>query len=190
MNTPKAVSVTKEGEPDGFVQQPGFIGQHEPGMPTRLLVSVPPAFLATVHRDLLNLVQGPFSLLYRQKVNRRNPAGEQAPPRDFLALGIEPEVLFAAFTECESLVYHDARAEFWVRGVRGEQVILDGDGLIYCYPDDLAFRDVCLANGLPEGELVTLLDRDYVKQWYHAENDAAEAGMIEALGLTEMPHRG
>ena len=36
----KAVSVDRDGNPDGFVPEEGFIGQTEPGMPTRLLVSV------------------------------------------------------------------------------------------------------------------------------------------------------
>lgn len=187
---PKAESVTKDGEPDGFVPDVGFVQQHEPAMPTRLLVSVPPAFLQAVHRDLIRALSAPVGVLYRQKVDRRKPRPDGAPPRDFLRLDLDPEAVIAAFAANADLVYHDARCEIWVRGARGEQLILDQDGLLYSYPDDPALRDACRANGLEERPLSTLLDRDYVKHWFHAANDALEAALIDGLGLSEMPSQG
>jgi hypothetical protein len=186
LTNPKAESVTKEGEPDGFVVQPGFHGERELNGPTRLLVSVPTEFLAKVHHDLIRVCQPPLGVLYRQKVDRQNPRPETAPPRDFLALELAADDVIAAFEECSDLVYHDARCEIWVRGRRNEQVILDADGIIYCYPDDPAFREVAMGHGLPEGEVETLIERDYVKHWYHAQNDVEERALVDGLGLTEM----
>jgi hypothetical protein len=186
METPKARSVTADGEPDGFEIPAGFQTQVEDGM-TRLLISVPTKFLPTVHADLIRAAQGPMSVLYRQRIDRLQPRPEGAPPRDFLGIDLDAEVVITAFAECADLVYHDARAELWVRGRRGEQIVLDGDGLIYCYPDDPSFRDACLANGLAFGPVQTLLHRDYVRQYFHAACDALEAGLIDGLGLSEMP---
>lgn len=180
----KAESVDSADQPDGFVADVGFVSQTEPGMPTRLLVSVPPDHLERVHRELIAACEGPFGVLYRRRINRARPAPEGAPPRDFLALGVGKDRLLAVVAG-SGLLYDDARGDLWLRGRRGEQVILDGDGLIYTYPDDLGFRDALLANGLEERPLRTLLDRDRVKQYYRAENDAAEADLIARLGLVE-----
>jgi hypothetical protein len=188
LTNPKAESVTKEGAPDGWQVQAGFHGEREAGGPTRLLLSVPTEFLAKVHQDLVRVCQPPLSVLYRQTVDRQNPRPEGAPPRDFLALELDHETVIAAMNECANLVYHDARCEIWVRGRRNEQVILDADGILYCYPDDPTFTDVALLHGLPEGAVQTLLERDYVKHWYHAENDLEERAFIDGLGLTEMSH--
>jgi hypothetical protein len=186
LTNPKAESVTKDGVSDGWTVQAGFHGERELGGPTRLLVSVPTAHLSRVHHDLVRACKPPLSVLYRQKVDRRNPGPEGAPPRDFLALELDHDTVVAALNECANLAYHDARCEIWVRGRRNEQVILDSDGLLYCYPDDPTFRDVAMRHGLAEGEVETLIERDYVKHWYHAENDVDERAFIDGLGLTEM----
>jgi hypothetical protein len=179
----KAISVDKDGNPDGFVADEGFIGQTEPGMPTRLLVSVLPERLALAHRALIDAVDGPLGVRWVQKVDRAAPR-ENAPPREFLALGVPKERVLQALDACQGVLYDDARGELWIRGRRGEQVILDGDGLLYGYPDDLLFRDAAAKLGLQEREVVTLLDRDYVKQWYRAEHDADEQRLFELLGLS------
>lgn len=183
---PKAESVGPDDVADGFVADVGFTSQTEPGMPTRLLVSVPAEHLARVHRDLIGACEGPIGVLYRQRVDRGRPRPEGAPSRDFIALGVDKGVLLDALAACSGLAYHDARGDVWLRGRRGEQVILDGDGLIYTYPDDLVFRDVCIGDGLDEKPLRTLLDRDRVKQYYRAEFDAEEADFIARLGLTDI----
>ena len=184
---PKAQSVTKDGQPDGFLVQCGYSVQAESHGSTRLSVVVPFERLQEAHRLLLGAVGGPWSVLYRQLIDRQNPRPEGSPPRDFLALNREPEVVLAALAECNSLIYHDARFELWIRGRRGEQVILDADGLIYMYPDDPLFRDVCATLGIEERLVKTLQNCDYVKQWYHADNDALEAGFVEGLQLNDMP---
>ncbi len=178
----KACSVDRDGNADGFVPEEGFIGQTEPGMPTRLLVSVLPERLAAAHRALIEVVNGPFGVRWVQKVDRSAPK-EGAPPREFLALDVPKDGVLEALSTCAGVLYDDARGELWVRGRRGEQIILDGDGLLYGYPDDLLFRDAAIAFGLAETDVKTLLNRDYVKQWYRAEHDADERRLIELLGL-------
>lgn len=187
---PKAESVGPDDVADGFVADVGFTSQTEPGMPTRLLVSVPAEHLERVHRDLIGACEGPIGVLYRQRIDRARPRPEGSPSRDFLALGIDKNALLAALAACRGLVYHDARGDLWLRGRRGEQVILDGDGILYAYPDDLVFRDVCAGDGLEEKPLRTLLDRDRVKQYYRAENDAEEVDFIARLGLTDITAGG
>lgn len=179
----KAESVDRDGNPDGFVPEEGFIGQTEPGMPTRLLVSVSAERLAEAHRALITIVEGPLGVRWVQRVDRLAPK-EGAPPREFLALGVPKDLVLSALATCAGVLYDDARGELWVRGRRGEQVILDGDGLLYGYPDDLLFRDAAARLGLAERDVKTLLNRDYVKQWYRAEHDIAERELIAALGLT------
>lgn len=185
----KAESVQRDGTPDGFVPDVGFISQTEPGMPTRLLISVLPDDLARVHQALVGACAGPLSVRWVQKVDRANPRPENAPPREFLALGVDADLLMSLLFECAGLLYDDGRGELWVRGRRGEQVILDGDGLLYTYPDDVLFRGVCAALGLAEGPVKTLLDRDFVKQWYRAPYDAQEKALVQRLSLQEMTPR-
>ncbi len=185
LTNPKAESVTAEGDPDGWVATPGYL-LDDSGGTTRLVVSVPSAFLQSFHREILRVITPPLSFLYRQRVDRKEPKANGAPPRDWLALDLPAEVVLAALEECADLVYHDARCEIWVRGRRGEQVVLDPDGLVFIYPDDPLFRDICTGYGLAEDrEIETMGDRDYVKHWFHAENDALEAGLIAGLELQE-----
>lgn len=184
---PKATSVTEEGEPDGFEIGTGFWPQQDWTGSSRLVVSVPPARLAEAHQALLGALPGPWGVLYRQKVDRREPRPEGAPPRDFVALEIPPERLRPALAACALLVYHDARHELWLRGAaRERQIVLDGDGLVYCYPDAPAFREILQALDLREVEVETLADRDYVKHWFHAGADPLEDRLIRDLGLTEV----
>ena len=136
-----------------------------------------------------------MSFLYRQKIDRRAVASGETPAttmpsRDFLALDLESDQVRRALEACSDLVYHDARGEFWIRGGAGEQLVLDADGLVFCYPDDPSFRDVLSAHGIEELDVQTVADRDFVKHWFHAEADAAEDRLIESLRLLEVPNRG
>ena len=125
-------------------------------------------------------------VLYRQFVDRRNPGPNNAPPTDYVGLDLARDTVVEVLAETENLIYHDARCELWLRGEMGDQIILDRDGLIYCYPDDPAFRDVLASFDLPEGEIEVLLERDYVRHVYHAENDALEDAFKETLGLVRI----
>lgn len=183
---PKATSVTQDGEDDGFVVEAGYRGESDHQGTTRLVVSVPPQDLARVHAALTRALGEPLGLLYRQKVDRRDPKPNGSPPRDFVALELSLRAVLEALTAAAPLVYHDARCEVWLRGRYGDQVVLDTDGVLYCYPDDPAFRDALDACGVPVRQVPTMADRDYVKHWFHAENDALEDAFVARLGLTEI----
>jgi hypothetical protein len=184
---PKAVSVTQEGHEDGFVVQPGWSVEMTPDGDTRLVVSVPVEDLLAVHAALARALSKPISVLYRQKVDRLKPRPEGAPSRDFVALDLPTAQVLEALDAAAPLVYHDARCELWLRGRLGEQVILDQDGLLFCYPDDPAFRDVLSGLGVPGEDVMTIADRDYVKHWFHAQADPYEGELIRSLRMAEVP---
>ncbi|MCB9663342.1 MAG: hypothetical protein H6732_04460 [Alphaproteobacteria bacterium] len=187
---PKSESVTAEGEPDGWVPPAGFALDVGPGGATQLVVSVPPAHVAAVHRALVAVLSPPLGVLWRQVIDRRAPRPEGAAPVDHVGLDLPPERVLAALEACVDLVASDARGELWIKGRLGDQVILDQDGLIFCQPDDPAFRDVLLGEGLPAELTQSMADRDYVKHWYRGEADAAEDRLIGDLGLVRVAHRG
>jgi len=185
----KAISVTIEGEPDGWSPEACYHGELDPRGPTRLVASVPADQLPRVHEALIRCLQPPLSVLYRQKVDRRNPKPNGAPPRDFVALQLSDDHVLSAITKHSMIVYGDARAELWVRDNLNAQVVLDQDGMLFAYPDDPSFRDALDGAGVPEATHQTMAERDYVKHWFHAEADAHEDGLMENLGLQEVPHR-
>lgn len=186
---PKAESVTEDGTSDGWQPTPGFVVDVASGGRTQLVVSVPSAWLGRVHQALVGALSPPLGVLYRQVVDRRQPRPEGAPPRDWVSLDQPPERVIAALADHTGLVHHDARCELWIKGALGDQVILDPDGLLFCQPDDPAFRDVLLGEGLSEGEFPTIADRDYVKHWFRAEADPLEDGLRAALGMVEVAPR-
>lgn len=187
----KAESVDAQGQSDGWLPEPGFLRDVGPGGAAQLVVSVPPAHLAGVHQELVRVLGSPLKVLYRQVVDRRDPKPEGFPPRDFVGLDVAADRVLHALALCRDLIYGDARCEVWIAGPLGDEIVLDPDGLVFCRPDDPAFRDVLMANGLPEGESVhTIADRDYVKHWFHGACDAQEDTFLEALQLSEVPHRG
>lgn len=189
IRTAKSESVTEKGEPDGWEPFPGYLREMDPRGQTRLVVSVPSRFLRQVHERLAASLAAPVGFLYRQVVNRRDPKPQGAPPRDFVALELSNERVVEVLGRYTELLHHDARCEIWLRGALGEQVVLDADGLIYLYPDDPAFEEVLLGEGLADQVGQTIVDRDYAKHWFHAENDAKEDGLIADLRLVEVPHR-
>jgi len=189
--TPRAESVTEDGRPDGFEPPLCWSAERTPAGDTRVVVSAPFDQLPQLHQALVKALAPPLGFLYRQHIDRARPRPQGAPPADHLALELPVGRVLDALQQCAGVVYGDARAEVWLRGDLGEQLVLDQDGLIYGYPDDLAFRDVLEAEGVPETGEQTLAQRDYVKHWYHSDNDALEADLIARLGLTSVrPQRG
>ena len=187
----RAQSVTVEGAPDGFEPPNAWGLERTPQGETRLVISTTPERLPALHRALMAVMASPLGFLYRQKVDRREPRPDGAPARDFLALELPPVRVLEALSACADVIYRDARSELWLRGDLGEQLVLDQDGLLYAYPDDPSWREVLEAEGIPESGDQTLAERDYVKHWFHAENDALEADLMARLRLTEVrPQRG
>jgi hypothetical protein len=182
---PKARSVNREGEDDGFVVEPGWSAQMTPDGQTRLVVSVPVGDLPRVHEALASALAPPLSLLYRQKIDRRAPRPEGSPPRDFVGVDLALDRVLDALRRAALLVYADARCEVWLRGGLGEQLVLDEDGTLYCYPDDPAFRDALAEASVPAEDVATVGDRDYVRHQFHAEADPLEDQLIAGLQLTE-----
>lgn len=191
IDTPKSVSVTEVGEPDGFEPGFGFECQVGHGGDTRLLVSVPTPLLQRVHLELLTALEAPLTVLYRRKVNRQDPRPNGSPPEDFLAPDLSLQEAQDALASAADLIWHDARCEVWVRGMMGEQVILDQDGILYVYPDDVAFRDALKRVDVPESpDVAVMLDRDYVKHWFHAECDEVEAALLRTLAAVPVAPQG
>lgn len=185
----KAASVTPKGEADGYSIPLAYHGEMTPKGDTRIVASAPAGDLHRVHGALVAALQPPLNFLYRQKVDRKDPKPQGSPPRDFVALDLPFDRVNAILDEASSLLYHDARCEIWVRGSLGEQVILDTDGMVFCYPDDLAFRDALATAEVPDQAFEGMDKRDYVKHWFHAENDDVEAALMAGLKLQEVPHR-
>lgn len=185
----KASSCLETGELDGWEVSPVFTGEMDPSGSTRLCATPPEAKLADAHQRLVDALKAPLSVLYRQKVDREDPKPQGHPGRDFVAVELDKERVLGALRATPTLHYADARAEVWVRGALGDQVVLDQDGTLYAYPDDPLFRDVLTDVGLTEAEdtFVTLEQRDYVRHWFRAAADAEERTFMEALGLAEVP---
>lgn len=186
---PKAESVTAEGTADGFVIQPGWSSEATPAGETRIVVSAPTERVPRVHAALIAALRAPLSFLYRQEVDRCNPRPQGSPPKDFVALDLGHQRVIDALTEAAPLVYGDARCEIWIRGAMHEQLVLDHDGILYCYPDDPMFRDALASSEVPAVDVETLAERDYVKHWFRPEADALEKRLIEQLRLTEVAQR-
>lgn len=183
----KATSVHESGDEDGFCPEAGYFCQTFPGGVNRLVVSVSAKELKKVHTALVAGLKAPLGFLYRQHVNRQEPAPEGTPPQDWVSIQMPAEAVLAALGECDTLVYRDSRGEFWIRGAMDSTVVLDQDGLIFCYPDDVGFRETLEELGLSEGDIETIRDRNFVKHWFHAEADHDEQTLISALQLSSTP---
>ncbi len=186
---PKAMSVSHDGEPDGWEQPLGWYAEITPHGDTRLTVAAPPGALGRTHLALVKAMASPVSVLYRQKVDRREPRPQSAPPRDFVAREVPLEKVLEVVEATSELLHHDARCELWLQGALGERLVLDEDGVIYVYPDDPSFRDALAAAEVGEADVDLISDRDYVKHWFHAACDRLEDEIIDRLGLVEVPHR-
>ena len=181
---PKAESVDIKGRPIGYVLPTFFRPEVLQGGVTRLVVSVPMADLERVHRALVTTLEPPLKLLYVQLTDREK--GVQLPkPIQRVAVELPRDRVLTALEDFRRLAYHDGRHQLWIRGNRGEQVVLEEVGQIYAYPDDFAFRDCLLAQGVPEGDGPEIAAQDYVRVTFDAACDAEEAALIDQLHLLE-----
>ncbi|MDP2306181.1 MAG: hypothetical protein Q8P18_09135 [Pseudomonadota bacterium] len=176
---PKASSVNVEGQPDSWTPPRSFRAQVAPDGTTRLVISVPPEELAATHLSLLAVLGGPWSLRYLKLTDRK--VGQLPKPETWVRMDVKPEVALAALEARPGLVWHDGRHQLWMRGVYGDQVVLDELGVLYCYPDDPAFR--AALEGVPESKEVGMDGRDYVRVSFLSEADAEEASLFAALSL-------
>lgn len=184
---PKASSVRMDGAPDGFEIPTAWRAERDPRGQTRLVASAPPDGLRRALPALIGALRPPLQVLYRQIVDRRDPKPQGGPSRDFVGLGLDAAEVLGAVAACDTLVYHDARGELWVRDADGAQVVLDCDGLLFTYPDDLGFRDALTAAGIAEAAAQTVAERDYVRHAFVAAADLDEDALIARLHLTEVP---
>jgi hypothetical protein len=175
----KAVSVSKSGEPDGWVPSRSFRAQVAPDGTTRLVIGVPPDELASTHLALVRALGSPVSLRYVRLTDRQK--GQLPQPESFVRMDLPADTLLAALAARPALFWGDGRHQTWIRGRFGEQVVLDELGVLYCYPDDPSFRDAL--GDLPESKAVGMDGRDYVKVNFLAEADAQEASLLSELGL-------
>jgi hypothetical protein len=179
---PKAESVTREGQPDGFIPDRFFRPEVLQGGVTRLVVSVPMMDLEPVHQALVAALSPPLKLLYVQMTDRRR--GVQLPkPIQRVAVEVPRDRVAQALKSYRRLIYHDGRHQLWIRGAQGEQVVLEEVGQMYVYPDDFLFRDTLLAAGIPEGDGEEMAVRDYVRVTFDAHCDKEEAQFIQEFHL-------
>jgi len=182
--SPKAESVSVEGELDGFEPSPNWRAEVIPGGYTRLEVSLPSSDIQAVHRALVAKLDPPLRVLYVQLTDRL--AGIQLdPPRRFVALDVKSDQMDAALASNAPLIYHDGRHQLWIQGRGEDKVILEETGVIYAYPDDPSFRDVMADNKVPEGKAQTMADRDYVRVNFSAVGDAMEGQFRHAIGAVD-----
>ncbi len=181
---PKAESVTRDGRPDGFVPGRFFRPEVLQGGMTRLVVSVPVEQLEEVHRALVAALEPPLKFLYVQLTDRVR--GVQLPkPIQRVAVELPRDRVLQTLADYRELLYHDGRHQIWIRGAKGEQVVMEEVGQLYMYPDDFLFRDTLLSLGIPEGDGEELGARDYVKVTFDARCDQQEANLIHNLHLLE-----
>jgi len=179
---PKAESVTRDGQPDGFVPDRFFRPEVLQGGMTRLVVSVPVDELEKVHTALVAALEPPLKVLYVQLTDRQR--GVQLPkPIQRVAVEVPRDRVMKALSDYRRLMYHDGRHQLWIRGNAGEQIVLEEVGQVYVYPDDFTFRDTLLANGVPEGDGTELGARDYVRVTFDARCDDEEASFIQEFHL-------
>ncbi len=181
MTTPKAISVFEDGRPDGWTPAPGFRAQVAPDGGTRLVISVPPEQLRAVHVALLAVLGARISVRYLQLTDRS--VGQLEKPVSWVCMDVPAADVVAALGASPRLTWEDARHQLWVRGEKGDQVVLDELGVLYTYPDDVAFRAALEPFGLPLGATLGLDGRDYVRVEFLADADREEAALIERLGL-------
>ena len=139
MHAPKAKSVSTTGDLDGFEAPRGWRAEEAPDGSTRILVHVPSGELRDRHIALLRTLQGPLAMRYVRLTDRAT--GQLAKPESYVHAEVPTQDLIDTLCAREALVWYDGRHQTWVRGVMGEQVVLDELGVLYCYPDDPTFRD-------------------------------------------------
>lgn len=179
MRPPKATSVTREGQPDGWTPPQSFRAQVAPDGKTRLVISVPPEELPALHLRLLGALGDKVSVRYVRLTDRKK--GQLPQPESFVRMDASADKVRAALEARPTLIWGDGRHQLWLRGRFDEQVVLDELGVLYCYPDDPVFRDAL--GELPERATVGLDGRDYVRVEFCADADAEEASLLAELSL-------
>ncbi len=182
----KALSVDRQGQPDGFTPTDFYSPQVIPGGYSRLCISLGAVSLPVVHRRLTAALGAPLHVLYRQLTDRS--VGQLSKPRDRVAVDVDPERVDAALQKYAALIYRDGRHQLWLRGSAGEQLVLDELGMVFLYPDDPLFRELLAEMEIPLLSGETMADRDYVRVNFLAGCDSEETGMIEELGM--VPWKG
>lgn len=178
---PKASSVTKDGEPDGYVPPMAYKLQVLDGGYTRLVVSTPPNRLRLIHRTLVLALQPPLKFLYIRLTDRIR--GQLPKPEQYVAVELSQDRVLDALDKYAPLIYNDGRNQIWVRSALNEQIVLEEIGALFCYPDDPLFRDKIEQFGIVEARHESIDTRDYVKVNFLAEADAMEKDLMHELGL-------
>jgi len=178
---PKAISVTKEGQPDGFVPPMAYKLQILDGGYTRLCISTPPNRLRLVHRALVMSLQAPLKFLYVRLTDRQR--GQLPKPEQYVAVELSQERVLDALDKYAPLIYSDGRSQVWVRSMLNEQIVLEEIGALYAYPDDPLFRDTVEKFGMVEANHDSMDSRDYIKVNFLAEADEMEKALMHDLGL-------
>jgi len=94
---PKALSVTRQGAPDGFLPPMAYTAQVLDGGYTRLAVSTPANRLALVHRALVSALQPPLSFLYVRMTSRQR--GQLPKPEHYVAVELSQELSLIHISE-------------------------------------------------------------------------------------------
>lgn len=178
---PKAESVNREGEEDGFIPPMAYQAQVLDGGYTRIEISAPPSKLGFIHKRLIEKLEGPLKLRYLRLTDRKR--GQLPKPESYVAVELSKERVMQACDVCEQLFYHDGRHQLWVRGASEEQIVLDELGMIYIYPDDFLFRDCLESLGWIEATHESMASRDYVKVNFSIGADEEEQLLLQSLGM-------
>ena len=179
----KAVSVTVEGEDEDYTPPLCWRGEVAPDGMTRLVVSAPPQQLEALAMALVEGLSSPISVRWLQMVDRRKEL-QHPKPKSFVAVDKPKSQVLAAMRRCRTLLFHDGRGQLWLRGKYRAQLLLDELGMLWVYPDDPSFRDILVAQGVPEdNEAITMGERDYVKVLFEKKADGEEELLIRTLGL-------
>ena len=179
---PKAQSVDKDGNEDGYIPPIAYQRQVLNGGYTRLEISAPTDKLPIVHRKLIGRLSMPCKIRYVKLTDR--VTGKQLPkPESFVAVEVTLARVQQVLDVFTDLIYHDGRHQLWVLGLDKEQVILDELGVIYTYPDDFSFREGLAELGWLEVKHESMASRDYVRVNFLATADAQEKSLIQSLGM-------
>ena len=178
---PKSQSVTKQGALDGFIPPMAYSPQVIDGGYTRIEISAPSSKLSFIHKKLLEVMQPPFKVRYVRMTDRLK--GQLPKPESYVAVELSRERLMQICDECETLLYHDARHQLWIRGASEEQLVLDELGMLYIYPDDFLFRDTLSQYGWIEANHESMATRDYVKVFFAPQADEQEQTLMHSLGM-------
>ena len=178
---PKSQSVTKQGGLDGFIPPMAYSPQVIDGGYTRIEISAPSSKLSFIHKKLLEVMQPPFKVRYVRMTDRLH--GQLPKPESYVAVELSKERLIQVCSEYETLLYHDARHQFWIRGAAEEQLVLDELGMLYIYPDDFLFRETLSQYGWIAASHESMATRDYVKVYFDAQADQEEQSLMHSLGM-------